>query len=68
MIPNRLEGVALKLVALDPGNEEAYRCLMRSSASRHDLAEVIERYRLLRGERRSGARRRAFSRDEAVAG
>jgi len=44
--PRRLEGVALKLVALDPRNEDANRCLMRSSASRHDLAEVIERYRL----------------------
>lgn len=43
--PLRLEAVALKLVALDPGNEEAHRCLMRSSASRHDLVEVIERYR-----------------------
>jgi TolB-like protein len=43
--PVRLEGVALKLVALDPGNEDAHRCLMRSAASRHDLAEVIERYR-----------------------
>lgn len=43
--PPRLEAVALKLVALDPGNEEAHRCLMRSSASRHDLVEVIERYR-----------------------
>jgi TolB-like protein/DNA-binding SARP family transcriptional activator len=41
----RLEAVALKLVTLDPGNEEAHRCLMRSSASRHDLVEVIERYR-----------------------
>ena len=44
--PLRLEQVALKLVALDPGNEDAHRCLMRSSAARHDLAEVIERYRL----------------------
>jgi len=35
----------LKLVTLDPGNEEANRCLMCSSASRHDLVEVIERYR-----------------------
>jgi TolB-like protein/DNA-binding SARP family transcriptional activator len=43
--PLRLEAVALKLVTLDPGNEEAHRCLMRSSASRHDLVEVIERYR-----------------------
>jgi TolB-like protein/DNA-binding SARP family transcriptional activator len=43
--PLRLEEVALKLVAIDPGNEDAHRCLMRSSASRHDLAEVIERYR-----------------------
>src|ERR1700730_19329434 len=32
--PLRLEGVALKLVALAPGNEEGHRCLMRSSASR----------------------------------
>jgi TolB-like protein len=44
--PLRLEGVALKLVALDPGNEDAHRCLMRSSAARQDLAEVIERYRV----------------------
>lgn len=41
----RLEGVALRLVEFDPRNEEAHRCLMRSSASRRDLAEVIERYR-----------------------
>jgi hypothetical protein len=39
------EAVALKLVTLDPGNEEAHRCLLRSSAARHDLVEVIERYR-----------------------
>jgi TolB-like protein/DNA-binding SARP family transcriptional activator len=44
--PLRLEPVALKLVTLDPGNEDAHRCLMRSSASRYDLAAVIERYRL----------------------
>jgi TolB-like protein/DNA-binding SARP family transcriptional activator len=43
--PLQLEAVALKLVTLDPGNEEANRCLMCSSASRHDLVEVIERYR-----------------------
>jgi TolB-like protein/DNA-binding SARP family transcriptional activator len=43
--PLPLEGVASKLVGLDPGNEEAHRFLMRSSASRHDLAELIERYR-----------------------
>ena len=43
--PLPLEGVASKLIALDPGNEEAHRLLMRSSASRHDLAELVERYR-----------------------
>ena len=44
--PLPIEGVALRLVALDPDNEDAHRCLMRCSAARHDLAEVIERYRL----------------------
>jgi TolB-like protein/DNA-binding SARP family transcriptional activator len=44
--PLQLEGVALKLVTLDPRNEEAHRCLMRCSASRHDLSGVIEQYRM----------------------
>ncbi|WP_409190782.1 hypothetical protein [Bradyrhizobium sp. RDM4] len=52
--PLRLEAVALKQVALAPGNEEAHLCLLRSSALRQDLAEAIERYRVyaanVRGE------------------
>ena len=43
--PLPFEDIALKLVTLDPESEEGHRCLMRCSASRHDLAEVIERYR-----------------------
>jgi len=70
--PLRLEGVALKLVTLAPGNEEAHRCLMRSSASRHDLAEVIERYRLYAanaGRERGGGPSAAMKRllDETIA-
>jgi TolB-like protein/DNA-binding SARP family transcriptional activator/Tfp pilus assembly protein PilF len=70
--PLRLEGVALKLIALDPGNEEAYRCLMRSSGARHDLAELIERYRLYAAnvaEERGGEPSPAMKRllDETIA-
>jgi TolB-like protein/DNA-binding SARP family transcriptional activator len=43
--PFQLEGVALKLIALDAANEDGYRCLMRCSASRHDVAAVMDRYR-----------------------
>jgi len=43
--PLRLEGVALKLIALDPASEDGHRCLMRCAASRRDVAAVIDRYR-----------------------
>jgi TolB-like protein/DNA-binding SARP family transcriptional activator len=55
--PVLFEDMALKLVALDPQNEEAHRCLMRSAALRHDLAGVIERYRIYvaSGGRKTGS-------------
>ena len=41
---SELELVAEKLAVVDPGNETAYRCLMRCAASRHDLPAVIACY------------------------
>jgi TolB-like protein/DNA-binding SARP family transcriptional activator len=43
--PLHLEGVALKLIMLDPWSEDGHRCLMRCAASRRDVAAVIDRYR-----------------------
>jgi TolB-like protein len=43
--PLRFEGVALKLIVLDPVSEDGHRCLMRCAAFRRDVAAVIDRYR-----------------------
>ena len=66
--PLPFEDIALKLVTLDPESEEGHRCLMRCSASRHDLAEVIERYRAYAANVGQVAGGEFLSRFEAVAG
>ncbi len=43
--PLRLEGIAQKLIMLDPLSEDGHRCLMRCAAFRRDVAAVIDRYR-----------------------
>jgi DNA-binding SARP family transcriptional activator len=43
--PLRFEGVALKLIVLDPVSEDGHCCLMRCAAFRRDVAAVIDRYR-----------------------
>jgi TolB-like protein len=68
--PLPLEAVAVRLVSLDPANEDAYRCLLRCSAARHDVVEAVERYRSYvasagRGEHPSPAMKQLF--DTAIA-
>lgn len=67
--PLPLEGVALKLVSLHPQNEDAHRCLLRSSAARGDVVEAVERYRTFvasagRGEHPSAAMKQLL--DETI--